>query len=266
MGIPTGPIRFPSTFSRRRPQRPLGIVYDYDGAVTDALLGAGAGEADYCFTNAVYGGPDNLSTAGNIVHALIVINGVCAASSSQLPDVQYRLVRTLGRVIGLGWSQANLNVITGSPPPTSDDYAGFPLMHFTDPVTCVPISLCYPDAATLKMDDTASLVRLYPVATHQPQKSAKPLVAEQPTASIHGSVYFTDASGNALQPMQGVNVVARLLNAKGPGCRGSMWLPPFPDSCFTGMPGTSSTGSPIGLDFAMTVGARTILRWKGSSI
>jgi hypothetical protein len=110
----------------------------------------------------------------------------------------------LGRVIGLGWAQANLNVITGNPPPTVDDYAGFPLMHFTDPVACVPISICYPNAATLKMDDAASLVRLYPATTHQSQ-----------TARIHGSVYFTNASGNAMQPMQGVNVVARLRGGTG---------------------------------------------------
>ena len=215
IGYPNGTYSIPADIQPTATATPLGIVYDYDGAVTDALLGAGAGGADYCFTNAVYGAPDNISTAGNIVHALIVINGVCAAATSQLPDVQYRLVRTIGHVIGMGWSQANLNVITGNPPATSDDYEGFPLMHFTDPATCVPISVCYPDAATLKMDDTASLVRLYPVTPHQPKKSVKPLVASQPTARIQGSVYFTDASGNAAQPMQGVNVVARLLSGTG---------------------------------------------------
>jgi len=42
--------------------------------------------------------------SGNIVHALVVINGNCAATTAQLPDVQYRLVRVLGRILGLGWS------------------------------------------------------------------------------------------------------------------------------------------------------------------
>jgi hypothetical protein len=73
---------------------PLGIVYDYDGTVTDAVLGAGAGSPDLCFSNAVYGGPDNFAVTGNIAHALVIINGVCASTSAQLPDVQYRLVRT----------------------------------------------------------------------------------------------------------------------------------------------------------------------------
>lgn len=33
-------------------------------------------------------------------------------------------------------------------------------MHFTDPVSCVPISTCYPNAAVPKMDDAASVARL----------------------------------------------------------------------------------------------------------
>jgi hypothetical protein len=197
-----GSISLPSDIQQSATATPVGIVYDYDGAVTDALLGAGAGGVGYCFTNAVYGAPDNFSTAGNIVHALVVINGVCAATSAQLPDLQYRLVRTLGRVIGMGWSQANLNAITRNPSPTSDDYEGFPLMHFSDPPSCVPISICYPDATFPKLDDQAALMRLYPAATQPPT----------PTARIHGSVYFTDATGAAVQPMQGVNVVARLLD------------------------------------------------------
>ncbi len=179
---------------------PIGIVYDYDGTVTDALFGAGAGSLDDCFTNAVYGAPDNFSSAGNIIHALVVINGVCASTSTQLPDVQYRLVRLLGRILGLGWSQANVNVQTRKPPPTAADFAGFPVMHFTDSISCVPISICYPTAAVPKMDDMDALVRLYPASAQS-----------QATGRIYGTVYFTDSSGNPQQPMQGVNVVARLL-------------------------------------------------------
>jgi hypothetical protein len=117
-----------------------------------------------------------------------------------LPDVQYRLVRVLGRVLGMGWSQANVNVLTRVPVPTSADFAGFPVMHFLDPENCVPISACYPNAAVPKMDDMDALARLYPA-------NVKP----QPAGRVYGSVYFTDASGNAVQPMQGVNVVARLM-------------------------------------------------------
>ena len=193
-----GTITAPADITSSATSTPLGIVYDYDGTVTDALLGQGAGGLADCFTNAVYGGPDNFSTGGNIVHALVVINGVCAATSAQLPDVQYRLVRLLGRIVGLGWSQANLNVQTQKPPPTTADFAGFPVMHFTDLISCVPISACYPAAAVPKMDDIVALARLYPGN-------------REPAGRIYGGVYFTDSSGNAVQLMQGVNVVARLM-------------------------------------------------------
>ena len=196
-----GVITSPPDITPTATTTPLGIVYDYDGGVTDALLGEGAGSLADCFTNAVYGGPDNFSASGNIVHAVAVINGVCAATNSQLPDVQYRLVRILGRIFGLAWSQANDNVLTHNPYPTSADYAGFPVMHFMDPINCVPISRCYPNAAVPNMDDVTALARLYPAPGGNPQS----------TGRIWGNVYFTDSSGRAAQPMQGVNVVARLM-------------------------------------------------------
>src|SRR5580658_7635351 len=195
-----GVVTAPADITASATGTPVGIVYDYDGTVTDAILGEGTGEADECFVDAVYGGPDNFAASGNIVHSLVVINGVCAATSAQLPDVQYRLVRVLGRTLGLGWSQADVNVLTGNPPPIQGDYQGFPVMHFIDPISCVPISVCYPDAAVPKMDDMDSLARLY-----------LPSENPQPAGRIYGSVYFTNASGNRAQAMQGVNVVARLM-------------------------------------------------------
>ena len=200
-----GTITGPADITSSATTTPVAIVYDNDGTVTDALLGVGAGSLADCFTNAVYGGPDNFTTAGNIAHAVVVINGICAAATAQLPDVQYRLVRVLGRILGLGWSQANLNVLTHKPAPTSDDLAGFPVMHFTDPISCVPIGVCYPNAAVPKMDDIDALARLYP-ASSNPQAAGR----------YFGVVYFTDASGNAAQPMQGVNVVARLMVSNQP--------------------------------------------------
>ena len=142
---------------------PLAIVYDADGAVTNALMGQGAGSAGSCFTNAVYGGVDSVSTDAHLLHALVILNGVCAQTSAQLPDIKYRLVRVLGRVLGLDWSQMNLNVFTHSPAPTSSDYAGLTIMHAVDPINCVPISICYLNADQPKTDDRAALSRLYPV-------------------------------------------------------------------------------------------------------
>src|SRR5258705_8654159 len=72
-------------------------------------------------------------------------------------------------------------------------------MHYLDLVGCVPITVCYPDAEVPKMDDRAALGRLY---------ATSPI-----TARIHGRVFFTDASGNPAQAMQGVNVVARRIES-----------------------------------------------------
>ena len=97
-----GTISMPSDIQSTATATPVGIVYDQDGSVTDALLGAGAGGASQCFTNAVFGGNDNYSSFGTYQHALIVINGECAQQSSQLTDVEYRLVRVIGSVLGSG--------------------------------------------------------------------------------------------------------------------------------------------------------------------
>jgi len=207
-----GSISVPSDIQSSATGTPVGIVYDYDGSVTDALLGQGAGGSSMCFFNAVFGGDDNFGQLAAYQHALIVINGQCAQQSSQLNDVEYRLVRVIGNVLGLGWSQLNLNVITGAPHPTADDYAGFPVMHFSDPMNCVPITLCYSNAYQLAMDDAAAISRLYPVTSQNQNNFPGKQIFSATTARIHGSVYFTDAHGNATQPMQGVNVVARWID------------------------------------------------------
>jgi hypothetical protein len=197
----SGTVTGPSDITSSATQKPLAIVYDYDGTVTDALLGAGAGNPSQCFWNAAYGGVDNFGTGANFLHALVVINGQCALQSSQLTDVEYRLVRVLGNILGLGWSQLNLNVMTGNPTPTPADFAGFPVMHYMDLVSCVPITVCYPNPYQLAPDDMAALSRLYPAVSVNPN-----------TARIYGSVYFADRTGAAVQPMQGVNVVAQWID------------------------------------------------------
>jgi hypothetical protein len=203
-------ITMPADIQPTATTNPVAIVYDADGAVTDALIGYGA--STDCFTNAAFGGIDAFTTDGHFAHALVILDGRCATTSASLPDVKYRLVRVLGQVFGLGWSQLNLNVLTGIPQATGDDLAGFPTMHSQDLPSCAPISICYPAADQPKMDDRAALARLYPVTSDNlAQYPGKQVFAEN-TGRIHGTVYFTDASGNPAQPMQGVNVVARWID------------------------------------------------------
>jgi hypothetical protein len=205
-------ITMPADIQPSATGKPVAIVYDYDGKVTDALLGTGANDPLYCFTNAVFGGVDNFSTAGFISHALVVLNGNCAQTSAQLPDVKYRLVRVLGKILGLDWSQLNVNVITRAPVPTSDDFYGFPLMHYADLISCVPISLCYPNPDQPRMDDRSAISRLYPVTTQNIANFAGKQSFYGSTARIRGSVRFVDAQGHAAQGMQGVNVVGRWID------------------------------------------------------
>jgi hypothetical protein len=207
-----GTITMPADIQPTATSTPVGVVYDYDGSVTDALIGSGAGDSSQCFFNAAYGGDDSYGATATYQHALIVINGQCALQSSQLTDLEYRLVRVIGGVLGVGWSQVNPNVLGGSPHPTPADYAGFPVMHETDPLVCVPITLCYANPYRLAMDDAASVSRLYPVTTENQSSFSSKQVFSAATARIHGSVWFTGTQGNPTQAMQGVNVVARWID------------------------------------------------------
>jgi hypothetical protein len=158
--------------------KPVAMVYDADGQVADALIGAGA--SSDCSTNAAFGGVDAFSIDGHFAHALVVLDGRCAQTSSALPDMKYHLVRMLGQVFGLGWSQLNLNAITGSPHPTQDDLAGFPVMHEPDLPSCTPVSICYPNADQPKMDDRAALAAL-----SRDQRQCRPILGQTDFCSEH---------------------------------------------------------------------------------
>jgi hypothetical protein len=217
LAVANGVITTPADIAPTTTAMPIGIVYDQDGSVTDDLLGTGASNSADCAQNAVFGGIDNFGTNAQFLHALIVLNGNCAQTSSQLPDMQYHLVRVIGRVLGLDWSQVNLNVVTGTPSATAAQIAGFPLMHEFDPPFCVPVANCYSNngivnPAQPKMDDQAAISRLYPVTAQNLTSFPGKRILSQTTARIHGSVYFTDSNGTAAQPMQGVNVVARWMD------------------------------------------------------
>jgi len=219
---------------------PLGIIYDADGGVTDALMGSGASQN--CFDNAAFGGADAFTTDGHFAHALVVLNGKCVPTSSDLPDFKYRLVRTLGRILGLGWSQLNLNAVSGSPHPTADELAGLPIMHDQDLFSCVPISICYPNADVPKMDDRAMLSSLYPVTSDNASNFPGKLVLAANTARVRGSVRFTNENGNLAQPMQGVNVVARWIDPSNGQPSGSYAASSVSGFLFAGDAGNAITG------------------------
>ena len=245
-------ISLPNDIQSSATATPIGVVYDSDGSVTSALIGAGAGNSSQCFTNAVFGGDDNFGPLATYQHALIVINGQCVQQSSQVVDVQYRLVRVIGSVLGLGWAQLNVNVLTGTPAPTSDDYLGFPLMHYKDARVCVPVTLCYPNPLQLAPDDVAAISRLYPVTELNQSTFAGKQIFATNTARIHGSVRFTDQHGNPAQPMQGVNVIARWIDPQSNQPSRRYALSSVSGFLFTGNAGNPVTGfdDPLGNPFS----------------
>jgi len=229
-----GTFTMPSDILPTAVNKPVAIVYDSDGAVTSALLGSGAGNTLYCFTNSVFGGADSLSTNARL-YALVIVNGNCAQTSYQLPDLKYRMVRTFGRVLGLDWSQVNLNVITRNPVPTAADYAGFTIMHATDSISCVPISICYTNPDQPKMDDRASLSRLYPVTLqNQSNFPGKQLSKTQFVFIARCTSWMQMASRHNPCRASTSWLAGSILRLVWP--RGRMRQRLFLDSCFADMP------------------------------
>jgi hypothetical protein len=211
--VASGTLTLPADIQPTAIEKPIAVVYDHDGAVIDTLLGTGASAPAECLANGVIGGPDAYNTSAHYTHALIIINGRCLSGPGDLPRMRYLLLRVLGKTLGLGWSQLNDNLATGSPPPTVLDAAGLPIMH-PSPLLCGPIfPHCIADADQLRMDDRAAISRLYPITEANVSSFPGKLIFADTTARLHGSVRFTLPNGTPGQPMQGVNVIARRVEA-----------------------------------------------------
>ena len=181
----------------------IAIVYDRDGSVTDLLMGSGASDPTACRDSAVTESVDAITPTGLIQHAVLILNGRCTGpAQEQQMQMQYQLERAFGRVLGLGWSQLNDNVFTGTPQPTYAQALHWPIMHPID-VICGPYSYqCLPQPFTLRDDDIASITMLYPV-TGGTVPFGKQLSTTN-AATLDAGLYFPTGEG-----MAGVNVVIR---------------------------------------------------------
>lgn len=181
----------------------IAVIYDSDGSVTDLLLGNGASDVSNCLQNGVTESVDSIVPAGYIQHAILVLNGRCTGTDPEKQmQLQYQLMRAFGRVLGLGWSQTNDNVFTGSPQATFNQAMHWPVMHPID-IICGPYTYqCMPQAFTLRPDDLSGLARLYFIGQGQapPGKTDSLFNANQ----FWGDVTFPTGQG-----MQGVNVLVR---------------------------------------------------------
>ena len=181
----------------------IAVIYDTDGSVTDLLLGNGASDPSGCRQNAVTESVDSIVPAGLIEHAVLVLNGLCTGADPAMQmEMQYQLMRAFGRVLGLGWSQANDNVFTGSPAPTYNQALNWPIMHPID-IICGPYNYqCLPQPFTLRSDDLSTLAELY--TNPQGQSAPGKIDSLYNSNEVYGFLKFPTGQG-----MQGVNVVSR---------------------------------------------------------
>jgi hypothetical protein len=196
-------LHLPADIQPTATDKPIAVVYDEDGSVIDTFFGAGASDPTMCQQNGVFTFVDNLSTSGNIVHALMIINGLCATNSTQIAILKYQIIRGFGQALGLDWSQANEeHFATNSV--TASDLAGWPIMHPIELLCHASGETCMPNATTLRNDDIAALNRLYPVTAANIAGFKNKVLTAPNTLSVTGTIRFRSGQG-----MQGVNVVLR---------------------------------------------------------
>ncbi len=188
---------------------PVGVVFDQTGAAIDALFGTGASDPGNCSRNGVFFWLDNFQRNASLAHGVIVLNGLCATSPMLLTMMSYQLERAFGRILGLDFAQVNDNALVAQITEPNAALA-WPIM---DPVngTCGAAGgVCVPNPGELHADDVAALNRLYPVTAANLSAFPTKLLTAPNTLSIQGTIRFPDGTG-----MQGVNVVARPLDANG---------------------------------------------------
>jgi hypothetical protein len=201
VGLDASGIVFPSDLQASNYQaKQIAVVYDSDGSVTDLLLGSGASDPSSCRQNAVVEDVDSIVPAGYIQHAVLVLNGRCTGPApEQQLQMQYQLMRAFGRILGLGWSQTNDNVFTGTPAPTYFQALNWPIMHPIDIICGFYTYQCLPQPFTLRPDDLSALAMLYSIPRNQ--APAGKTDTQYRANEIRGTLRFPNGQG-----MQGVNV------------------------------------------------------------
>jgi hypothetical protein len=222
----------------------IAVVYDDDGSVTDLLLGNGASDPTSCLQNGVTESVDLISPAGFIQHAILVLNGRCTGPDpEQQMQLQYQLMRAFGRVLGLGWSQTNDNVFTGSPQATFNQAMHWPVMHPIDIICGRYTYQCMPQPFTLRPDDLSALGMLYYIAPGAATAGKTDTLLN--ASQMYGRLQFPTGQG-----MQGVNVVGRRWPQYTPISEAEDW---YSTSTVSGFTFRQTNGNPVaGVDDSMT--------------
>ena len=190
---------------------PVGVIYDADGSVIDAVFGTSASDPVSCEYNDVFMWVDNVNPDATMAHAIIVLNGRCATDASLLAMMSYDLERAFGRILGLDYAQVNPGAATSGEANATEKEEGWPVMQPEPTAYCGPDGpACIPDPTVLRWDDIAALNRIYPITAGNLASFPGKEITAANTVSIQGTISFKTGLG-----MQGVNVVARPLDASG---------------------------------------------------
>jgi hypothetical protein len=200
-------IARPSDAAPSATNYPVAVIYDADGEVLNAVFGDYTSDPSNCETNGVMAWIDNFNPDATIAHAVLVLNGRCAATPDQVSMMQFLLERAFGRILGLDYAQVNPGALHNG---ERDGAEGWPVMQ---PMSgaCGPAGgTCIPDPSTLRFDDIAALNRIYPITAANLAAFPGKVLTAANTVSITGTIAFRTGAG-----MQGVNVVARPLDGDG---------------------------------------------------
>jgi hypothetical protein len=201
-----GQITQPADVTPGATGTPLGVIFDADGSVINALFGAGVSAQNSCENNGVYVWLDNVNPDATAAHGIIVLNGLCATSASLLDMMSFELERAFGRILGLDYAQVN----SGAQTSQTAQLNGWPVMQPISGLCGSTGGDCIPNPTVLRWDDIAALNRIYPITAGNLASFPGKQITAAHTVSIQGTISFRNGAG-----MQGVNVVARPLDTNG---------------------------------------------------
>jgi hypothetical protein len=203
----SGVIAAPTDVTAAATGYPVGVIFDADGTVIDAIFGAGASDPTSCQIDGVRSWIDVFNTDATISHAVILLNGRCATNAAMLEMMSFQLERAFGSILGLDYSQVNPNAQSSG---DTSQLLGWPVMQPVSGTCGATGGKCIPDPDSLRYDDMAALGRIYPVTAANLASFAGKQITLANTVSITGTISFRAGTG-----MQGVNVVARPVDSSG---------------------------------------------------
>jgi hypothetical protein len=207
LGVTNGVITAPADVTAGAAAFPVGVIFDADGSVIDALYGSNASLPESCENNGVFVWVDGFRPDATMTHAIILVNGLCATSPGLIEMMEFELERAFGMVLGLDFAQVNPGVGPADLPGWTE---GWPVMEPISGGCGASGGSCIAQPIALRFDDIAALNRIYPVTAQNAASFPGKQLTAANSVSIQGNLSFRTGYG-----MQGVNVVARPLDADG---------------------------------------------------